>query len=101
MRHPSHIRRKPAPKKMLILDEAHLLLGSPVISEHLRRTYLSNPKPNPSTLATQAMMRFNSGKRIRFLGRVTRADGSPLKPFPKKFVPKQVVRRTADTASTN
>jgi len=39
--------------------------------------------------------RFNSGKRIRFIGSVKKADGSPLKAAPTKFIPAQVWRRMA------
>jgi hypothetical protein len=86
------MRRKTSPpKSFIIMDEFHLLAGEPACS-----TAMQSFRRPTGFIATQAVMRSNSGKRLRFLGSTKRADGSPLKPAPKKFIPAQVQRRLAD-----
>lgn len=88
--------RKPSPPQNLILiDEMHLLTGSPAYTAAMQKWQSDVRRPNAASIATQAIMRSNSGKRLRFLGSMKRADGSPLKPVPKKFIPAQVQRRLA------
>ncbi len=90
------MQRKPAlPPKIVIVDELHLLLGSPTYTAALKKWQSNVFRPNAASIATQALMRCNSGKRLRFLGSMKRADGSPLRQAPKKFIPAQVRRRLA------
>lgn len=96
MKKSKRMQRKPiAPPKLVIYDEAHKLLGSSDFMGALHRAQSHVRRPSAVLVATQAMMKFNSGKRIRFLGAVRRADGTPLKPAPKKFLPAQVIRQMA------
>lgn len=47
-------------------------------------------------VATQAIMKFNSGKRVRFICSAHWEDtGEPVKSAPPKFLPAQVLRRQA------
>lgn len=90
------IQRRPSPpQKLVVFDEMHLLCRSPDYTAALQKWQNNVLRPNAAFLATQAVMRSNSGKRLRFLGSMRRADGSPLKPAPKKFIPAQVQRRLA------
>lgn len=90
------MQRKPSsPQKFVFLDEMHLMTNSPAYTAALQKWQSDIRKPNAASIATQAIMRFNSGKRLRFLGSMKRADGSPLKPSPQKFIPVQVLRRRA------
>lgn len=97
MRIAKRMQRKPSPpKKLIFIDEMHMLTGSPAFSTALQKMQSDFRRPNAEAfVATQAIMRSNSGKRLRFLGSTKRADGSPLKPAPKKFIPAQVQRRLA------
>lgn len=94
MKMSKQMQRKPikAPK-ILMIDEAWQLFGSNEYQDALRHQQSFVRRPSAGFVATQAMMKFNSGKRVRFLGAVRRADGSSLKPTPKKFLPAQVIRR--------
>lgn len=83
-------RKHSRPQGFLFLDEFPLLAGSQALPK-----WQPEIRTTPPLIATQAVMRFNSGKRLRFLGATKRADGSPLKPTPKKFIPEQVQRRQA------
>lgn len=92
MRIAKRMQRKPSPpQKFIFFDEFHLICGSSALPK-----WQPEIRTLPALIATQAVMRFNSGKRLRFLGATKRADGSPLKPTPKKFIPAQVQRRLAD-----
>lgn len=44
-------------------------------------------------IATQAIIKSNSGKRVRFIGSTRWSDGALLKAAPKKFVPAHAVRK--------
>lgn len=46
-----------------------------------------------SMIATQAVIKANSGKRTRFIGDTRWSDGAPLKAAPKKFQPAQIARQ--------
>lgn len=82
--------------ELLVIDEMHLLTGSQAFSSAMQKWQSDFRRPNAEAfIATQAIVRSNSGKRLRFLGVTKRADGSPLKPAPKKFIPAQVLRRLA------
>lgn len=91
MKKAKRMQRKPiAAPKLPVFDEAHLLFG-----EAHRAALHRDRKPDAGPIVTQAVMKFNSGKRVRFIVSVKRADGSPLKATPKKFFPAQVMRRNA------
>ncbi len=84
----------------IIADEFHQFAapGSPMrrlldIGQQFR-------KPGARRIvATQAVMKFNSGKRVRFLGSMRYEDtGEAIKPTPTKFVPAQVARRARELA---
>lgn len=76
---------------MFILDEFNHFGSSPNELPAMSRT-----KVTRRVIATQAVMKFNSGKRVRFLGSTHWEDtGESTKPAPKKFVPAQVLRRAA------
>lgn len=80
----TRVHPRPLSAKVVVIDEAHLFLGSSQYQEL---------RPNTASMATQAVMYFNSGKRVRFLFQHRRADGSPLRPWPEKFLPMQTLRR--------
>lgn len=96
MKKSKRMQRKPvAPLKLVVFDEAHRLLGSSDYRSALHHAQFHVRRPSHGFVATQAVMKFNSGKRIRYLGAVRKADGTPLKPAPKKFLPAQVIRQMA------
>lgn len=79
---------------MLILDELHTIareggsFGAVLSMGQMRK------RSTRQAIATQAIMKFNSGKRVRYLCSARWEDtGESIKPAPKKFVPAQVVRR--------
>jgi len=85
---------KPPKRPFIIFDEAHLLLSPR--NAGLASMMQSQRRPGArSMVATQALIKSNSGKRLRFIGSSCWSDGAPLQPAPKKFVPAQVVRRQA------
>lgn len=96
MRIAKRMQRKPSPpQKLFIIDEMHMLTNSPAFSTAMQKWQSDFRRPGTGVIGTQAVMRSNSGKRLRFLGSTKRADGSPLKPVPKKFIPAQVLRQIA------
>lgn len=74
-------------KHFLMLDEFHLATSALDL-----RAFAVEPR-SPSLIATQALIKRNSGKRVRLIGTVRLANGDPVKPAPKKFLPAQVLRR--------
>lgn len=81
---------------MICLDEFHTIaargssLGSLL---NMGRMRLPSQR---RMITTQAFMKFNSGKRVRFLGDTRWEDtGEAVKLAPKKFIPAQAVRRAA------
>lgn len=95
------LRMKVKSRQMIVMDEFHLLadaggsLGAVFVSNMMlmRKTSV----PHRPMIATQAMMKFNSGKRVRFLGSMRWEDtGEAVKPAPKKFVPAHVMRRARE-----
>lgn len=77
-----------------MLDEAHLLLSDEGYRRAILRRHNTVKLPSASVVFTQAVMRFNSGKRVRFLVSAGWADtGKRIAPGPRKFVPAQVLRR--------
>jgi hypothetical protein len=87
--------RQPVVKQVLIYDEFHTMLATSTMRSHVVEVERKWRRPGAGVLVTQAILRANSGKRVRFLGSARRADGSPLGPAPKRFVPVQVKRRLA------
>lgn len=87
-------RAKPLPKARpayFVMDEFHFLAQSTEY-QHLAGEFL-RAHPRKISYQTQAVIRSNSGKRLRFIGQSFREDGSPWKAMPKKHVPAQVLRR--------
>ncbi|MDO3615370.1 hypothetical protein Q3O97_05890 [Ralstonia pseudosolanacearum] len=78
-------------KHLVIVDEWHLAAPVP----DLRACTVE--ERSPSLIATQALIKGNSGKRIRLIGTVRLANGDPVKPAPKKFLPAQVLRRQSQS----
>jgi hypothetical protein len=95
-------RARTANRHFVIFDEAHLLLGIGGSAASLSTTAMQMRTfavPRRRMIATQAVMKFNSGKRVRFLGSTRWEDtGESIKATPKKFVPAQVVRRARESA---
>jgi hypothetical protein len=85
--------RAVAPLKLMVLDEIPNLLGSDDHSAVLHRAHSHLRRPDAGFVASQAIMKFNNGKRVRFLGALRKADGSPLKSESQKFLPAQVTRQ--------
>lgn len=89
-------------RNLIICDEAHLLFGAFDSVNVLSKMAMFTRKasfPARQMIATQAMMKFNSGKRVRFLGSARWEDtGEAIKPAPKKFVPAQAVRRARESS---
>lgn len=99
--HPKRIQSKRTNARIrtampFVIDEMHLMTTSPAYSSALQNWQSNFRRPNAGFIATQAVIRSNSGKRLRFVGVTKHADGSPLKPAPKKFIPAQVQRCQAD-----
>ena len=78
----------------IIFDEAPLLFRPS--NDGLSSMMQFQRRPGARVMvATQAVIKSNSGKRLRLIGSTRWSDGAPLKSAPKKFVPAQVVRRQA------
>ena len=77
-------------KHLLILDEFHLAVPAPGL-----RAFAVESR-GPSLVATQALIKRNSGKKLRLIGALRMVNGDPVKPTPKKFLPAQVLRRQAN-----
>jgi hypothetical protein len=78
-------------KCLLILDEFHLVVPAPDL-----RAFAVEQR-GPSLIAKQALIERNSGKRLRLIGSVRLANGDPIKPAPRKFLPAQVLRRQSQS----
>lgn len=78
------IRTDTSGTRLLILDEYHLAAGD---------SLALSAKRIPSMIVTQAFVTRNSGKKVRFISFTKWANGDPIKPAPKKFLPAQVLRR--------
>lgn len=88
---------RPAPMSspLMIMDEFHAL--PPVGMNALRSmTYVPS---GPSAILTQAIVRRNSGKRVRLISYTKWANGEPMARPKKKFLPLQVLRRQEAAAS--
>jgi hypothetical protein len=72
----------------VVLDEFHQFASIPA------RRHFGSDRP-PALIATQAVVLRNSGKRVHFIGSIKWANGDPIKPEKKKFLPAQVLRRLA------
>ena len=79
------------------VDEFHLLSGGADVSKNLNFGFGINAIRKISQrhmIATQAIMKFNSGKKVRFLSSTQWSDtGESITPRQKKFIPVQVMRR--------
>lgn len=78
-------------KPLLFLDEFHL--AAPALD---LRAFAVESR-SPSLIATQALIKRNSGKKVRLISTVRLANGAPVKPAPKKFLPAQVLRRQSQS----
>jgi len=79
----------------VILDEFHMFAPAGGAMSGVLAMGQAMRKPGSRrAIATQAVMKFNSGKRLRFLGFSRWEDtGELVKLVPKKFLPAQVLRR--------
>jgi hypothetical protein len=97
MKRTKRIKRTQHPKRagtvQFVYDEFHTLLSSNELREAVIAAEQKYRRPGTGVVVTQAILRSNSGKRVRFLGSARRQDGCPIKPVPEKFVPAQVSRR--------
>ena len=84
----SGARTDTAGTRLIMLDEFHLVAG-----DSLALSAKHTPPMTPSMIVTQALVTRNSGKRVRFISSAKWANGDPIKPAPKKFLPAQVLRR--------
>ncbi|MBA9859832.1 hypothetical protein [Ralstonia insidiosa] len=80
-----------AAKPLLFLDEFHLEAPAADL-----RAFAAAPRSS-SLIATQALIKRNSGKKVRLIGTVRLANGDPVKQAPKKFLPAQVLRRQSQS----
>lgn len=86
-------RPQRATQHYIVLDEFHAMAFSPEHQQAALDSVKQFRRPGAGIVVAQAILRSNSGKRVRFLGSARRQDGSPLTPTPKKFIPLQVARR--------
>lgn len=89
------LRQRPrrVTQHFIVFDEFHAITSSPEYRHAVLDSVKQFRRPGAGIVVTQAILRSNSGKRVRFLGSARRQDGSPLTPTPKKFIPLQVARR--------
>lgn len=86
-----------SPSPWIVLDERDLFFAR---SDEDRKAFASMVQSQRklgarSMIATQAIIKTNSGKRVRLIGSARWSDGAPAKAAPKKFVPSQVARQQA------
>lgn len=90
-----NVRPSPSPRPLMILDEFHTL---PSGNLDALRLGMSAPR-GPTAIQTQAIVRRNSGKRVRFISYTKWASGESMTRAKKKFLPVQVLRRQQAGAS--
>lgn len=82
-------RPSPTPRPLLMLDEFHTL---PSVNLDSLLLGMSAPR-GPTMIQTQAIIRRNSGKRVRFISYTKWVNGESMTRAKKKFLPLQVMRR--------
>lgn len=84
----------------VVVDEAHSFFDPTKVNRDAFASMVQAQRRPEARLmiATQAMIKSNSGKRERFIGDTRWSDGTPLKAVPKKFVPPHAIRKQAGSA---